>query len=80
MPAPRRRLAPGEPVPPLYRKVTPYQRWKRSHPGETITYFGWLEIQVARAEALVDRLQKELTDERVRRLAEEDARKREAPG
>jgi len=49
-----------------YRKVTvspPYRRWKETHPGETLTYRGWLEVQVATARETLHRLKRELAEE-----------------
>jgi len=45
------------------RIITPYEKWKRTHPGEDFTRAVWLKLQVDAAEALALRLQKELDEE-----------------
>jgi len=40
-----------------------YTRWKDAHPGEALTYRGWLEVQVEAARDTLRRLKAELAEE-----------------
>jgi len=40
-----------------------YHRWQDAHPGEPLTYRGWLEVQVESTKDTLRRLKAELAEE-----------------